>query len=257
MENVKIKSTKGNLSAVVCYPEIKTDKLAILCPGYLNSKDYQDMVGLAEMLSGQGYTVVRFDPTGTWESEGSISSYETSQYLVDIKNVLEFMLQRADFKHIMLAGHSRGGQVAIVYASRDPRISLVLGIMPSTGGPIKELRRAAWEKSGLEVSYRDLPANSLEKIKYSVPYSHAQDAGKYCALDEIDKIKVPIILIAGEIDEFVLPDSVKNLFEKANQPKRFAVIPGVGHNYRQSSEEVAIVNNEVLKQINNIYQEGK
>ena len=64
----KIPSSKGNLAAAVHYPETKTERLAILCPGYVDSKDYKHLVGLAEALSKQGYTVVRFEPTGTWES---------------------------------------------------------------------------------------------------------------------------------------------------------------------------------------------
>ena len=36
-----------------------------------------------------GYTVVRLQPTGTWDSEGDILDYTTTQYLVDVKHVLE------------------------------------------------------------------------------------------------------------------------------------------------------------------------
>src|SRR3989338_5134444 len=126
MEKVTIKNSLGkNISAIVTSPETKTDRLAILCPGYLDSKDYAHLVELAKTLVTKGYTTVRFDPTGTWESEGDISDYTTTQYLVDIKSVLEYMLREHNFKHVLLGGHSRGGQVAILYAARDARISLI------------------------------------------------------------------------------------------------------------------------------------
>ncbi|MDP3015240.1 MAG: alpha/beta hydrolase [bacterium] len=226
----KIPSTKGNLAAAIHYPENKTDKLAILCPGYLDSKNYKHLVGLAEVLREQEYTVVRFEPTGTWESEGDISDYTTSQYLEDIKNVLEYMLSQAGYKQILLSGHSRGGQV-----------SIVLGIMPSSG-PIEGQRREEWEKNSISVSQRDLPDNKDKKL----------DRDQYDAVGDAKKIKAPIILIAGELDDLVRPDDVREIFDSANGPKKFLVIPGIGHDYRYNDNEVSMVNEKILEQLNSI-----
>lgn len=102
MEAVKIPNTKGqHIAAVVHYPETQTEKLAVLCPGYLDTKDYDSLVKLADALAERGYTAVRFDPTGTWESEGGISDYLTSQYIKDIGSVLEYMLKQGNFTHIL------------------------------------------------------------------------------------------------------------------------------------------------------------
>lgn len=248
IENVKIPSSKGNLAAVVNHPEKQTGKLAILCPGYLDSKDYKGLAGLAEMLNEQNYTVVRFDPTGTWESEGDISEYTTTQYLEDIKSVLEHMLSREDYKEILLGGHSRGGQMSILYAARDPRISMILGIMPSSG-PLKGLQREDWEKTGVGISQRDLPDDGSRTREFRVPFSHVLDRDKYDAVGDIKKIKAPVILIAGELDELVLPSDVEKLFNNANEPKKFIVIPDVGHNYRHNDDEVKLVNEKILEQL--------
>ena len=247
----KIPSTKGSLAAAIHYSENKTDKLAILCPGYLDSKDYKQLIGLAEVLNKQGYTIVRFEPTGTWESEGDISDYTTSQYLEDIKNVLEYMLSKANYKHILLGGHSRGGQVSILYAARDSRISVVLGIMPSSG-PIQGQRREEWEKSGISVSQRDLPNDKDKKIEFRVPFNHVLDRDQYDAVGDAKKIKVPIILIAGELDDLVPPNEVREIFDNANEPKKFIVIPNIGHDYRHNDDEIKIVNNKILEQLKSI-----
>ena len=247
----KIPSTKGNLAATIHYPESKTDKLAILCPGYLDSKDYKQLVSLAEILKEQGYVVVRFEPTGTWGSEGDISDYTTSQYLEDIKNVLKYMLSQVSYKKVLLGGHSRGGQVSILYAARDSRISVVLGIMPSSG-PIQGQRREEWEKNGISVSQRDLPNDKDKKIEFRVPFKHVLDRDQYDAVGDAKKIKVPMILIAGELDDLVPPDDVKEIFDNANEPKRFLVISGIGHDYRHNDNEVAVVNEKILEQLNSI-----
>jgi len=160
MEPVKIPNLNGqSLAAVIHRPAVKTEKLAILCPGYLDTKDYTHLTMLAEDLASQGYTAVRFDPTGTWESDGDISEYLTSQYLKDIESVLEHMLAEGGYSYILLGGHSRGGQVSILYAARDLRISEVLGIMPSHA-PVEGKRREDWESAGVSNSSRDIPGNT-------------------------------------------------------------------------------------------------
>lgn len=247
MEKIKISNLKNkNIAAVVNYPKEKTDKLAILCPGYLDSKDYRGLSNLAEKLSGKDYVVVRFDPIGTWESEGDISEYTTTQYLADIKSVLEYMLSQRDYKIILLGGHSRGGKMSILYAARDSRITSVLAIMASSG-PIEGQGREEWEKSEVKISQRDLPDDESKKIEFCVPFSHVLDHDQYDALADVKKIKTPIIFIAGELDEVVPAEDVKEIFDNANEPKKFIIIPNIGHDYRYNPSETEIVNNKIME----------
>ena len=247
MEKVKIPNSSGkNISAVTDYPKTKTDKLAILCPGYLDSKDYSHLVELAKTLTKHGYTVVRFDPTGTWESDGDISDYTTTQYLDDIKSVLDFMLAQHTYTHILLGGHSRGGQLSILYAARDPRISLVLAIMPSSARTFVGSRREEWQKTGVSISQRDLPDKTGSK-EFRIPYSHVLDRDKYDVVKDVARVHVPLILITGELDTVVLPKYVKEIFDAANEPKQFISIPGIGHDYRHNAKEIDNVNAQIIK----------
>jgi len=251
VERIKIQSSKGNLAAVINYPEKKTGKLAILCSGYLDSKDYSHLKDLAEMLSKEGYTAVRFDSTGIWESEGDISDYTTTQYLEDIKSILEYMLHQANYDYILIGGHSRGGQVSILYAARDPRISFVLSIMPSSkltttmGQRFKD-----WQKTGISISYRDLPDNREQKREFHVPYSHAIDKDRYDVMKDVKKVKVPIIFITGELDDQCPPEHVRQIFDNANEPKQFVLIKGIGHDYRFNDDEIKLVNRNILNNMN-------
>ncbi|MDA3840747.1 MAG: alpha/beta fold hydrolase [Patescibacteria group bacterium] len=249
VNKIKIPTEKGNISAVINKSSSKTDQLAILCPGFLDSKDYNHLEKLAVLLSENGYTTVRFDPIGTWESDGNISEYTNSQCLKDIENVFEYMNKENEYKKILLGGHSRGGQLSILYAARDSRITTVLGIMPSSG-PIRDGQwRREWEDRGLLVAKRDLPANVEKYIEFQLPFAHVIDGDKYSALVDIKNVKVPIILIAGELDEMILPENVKKLYDNANDPKKFVNISEIGHNYRHNDKEIKIINNEILKLI--------
>ncbi len=246
-EKVKILNSKGqNIAAVIHKPEQDGGKLAILCPGFCDSKDYTHLVELADELSKEGFTAIRFDPTGTWESEGSMDDYTNTQYLNDVKSVLEFMERDRSYSYILLGGHSRGGQVSILYAAREPRISLVLGIMPSASLNYKNLDK--WREQGFRVTSRDIPVKE-EKIDIRIPFSHVLDQEKYNALEDIKKIKVPVVLINGEEDTSLIPGVVKKLYDCANEPKKFINIPKVGHDYRHNLEEVKIVNKVILENI--------
>lgn len=251
MEKIKIKTTKGYLSAVVHHPKEASDKLAVLCPGFLDSKNYAHLVALAEMLCERGYVAVRFDPTGTWESSGDIADYDTTQYLEDVKTVIDYINKDSKYNHILLGGHSRGGRMAILYGARDQRISLVLGIMPSHGlyeGPDRE----QWKKSGIKISQRDLPTNNKEYKEFRLPFSHVLDLDKYDTLKDTGEIKVPVILIAGELDKLVSPEDVKILFNNIIGVKKMIIAPNIGHDYRRKEKEIEIVNNLIAKELDNI-----
>lgn len=249
MEKVKIPNSKvQNLAAVIDRPKIATSKLAILCPGFLDTKDYTHLAELAKTLVNRGYTVARFDPTGTWESEGKIADYTTSQYLADVKSVLEYMLRESDYKHVLLGGHSRGGMVSILYAARDRRISTVVAIMPSSPYTFTGKRREEWEKTGVCVALRDVPEKGGNR-EFRVPFSHVTDREQYNVFEDVKKVRAPLILVTGELDKAVLPEHVKMIFDLANEPKKFIEIPKIGHDYRHSLSEVTIVNEEIMNSL--------
>jgi pimeloyl-ACP methyl ester carboxylesterase len=248
-EKIKILNNKGQtLDAVIHRPKEKTLRLAVLCPGYLDSKDYDHLVTLADLLANQGYTAVRFDPTGTWKSEGDISEYLTSQYLEDIKSVIEFMLGQDGYTHILLGGHSRGAQVSIMYAAKDSRVSEVLSIMPSTPKTMVGERYDQWKERGYEISKRVIPGTK-EIREFGVSYAHVTDRQKFNIFDEVKKVHVPLVLIAGETDAIALPEDVKQIYDLANEPKKFILIEGIGHDYRNNPSEIDTVNKKVLEAI--------
>ncbi|MBI2013740.1 MAG: alpha/beta hydrolase [Candidatus Colwellbacteria bacterium] len=244
-EKVKIPSGKNRLAAVVERDEkVKSEKLAILLPGYLDTKDYTHLVKLAGELVKQGYTTVRFDPTGTWESEGNISEYTTTQYLADIKAVVEFMLNRGSYKKIIIGGHSRGARLAVMYAARDTKISAVISIMPSLQSVMDEKLKEA-EKSGFTIHNRDIPGDSGTKT-FKVPYSHILDNYKYRVDEDVKRVKVPVLFLAGELDKICPPEDVKKVYNNANEPKEYIVIKNIGHDFRHNFSEIDAVNGVII-----------
>ncbi len=195
----------------------------------MDSKDYVGLAELANELTKHGYTSVRFDPTGVLDSDGDITDYTITQYLSDIKSVLEYTLTQSEYTDILLGGHSRGGMVSLLYAARDNRISKVLGIMPSSDESMTPKREREWKEIGVSVSTRDLPSNRDKKREFRVPFSHVEDRTQYNVVEDVAKITASIVLFAGEQDTLITPDDVKRIFNNADEPKTFTIIPKVGN----------------------------
>jgi pimeloyl-ACP methyl ester carboxylesterase len=173
------------------------------------------------------------------------------QYLEDVKTVINHMNENGEYKKILVGGHSRGGRISVLYAARDPRVSFVLGVMPSSREADKD-KKEEWRKAGIKISRRELP-DCKEKIKeFRLPFSHVLDLEKYNTFAEAGKIKNKVILIAGELDDLVLPEEVKELSEKIVSEKRFVIIPNIGHDYRKNDEEIEIINGIIANQLDSI-----
>ena len=258
MTKLKIPNAKGkNITAVVHYPAEETEKLAILCPGYLASKDYDHLILLADALAAHGYTTIRFDPIGTWESDGDIAGYNTTQYLNDVKTVLEYALQKRKYDNILLGGHSDGGMISILYAAKDSRISELLAIMPpSNRSMLRKKKSGEWEQNGFRVSKRNTP-NSTKEKEFRVPFSFAEDRNKYDVTKDVGTFRVPIVLIAGELDNINTPEDVKKIYDNANEPKKFILLKGIGHDYRFNPSEIKVVNDKILEALSDTIKVGK
>lgn len=248
--DLKIPNETGFLSTVVELSKTKSNKLAILCPGYLDSKEYYHLKSMSTELTSNGYTCVRFDPTGTWDSTGSINDYTMTRYLKDVASIVEYMKRKAKVSNLLVAGHSRGGQAALLYAARN-QVNTVIAAMPS-GGPLTSQdvhNYTVWEETRKQISYRNIP-ESRKQRKFVVPFNYLQDIYKYDMITEVARITARVVFIAGELDDVCPPKSVESLFNMTLGPKSFSILKGIGHSYRNSIAETTIVNAAIMSALN-------
>lgn len=247
-EKIKIKTENAVMAAVIHYPRKISEKLAILLPGYLDSKDYPHLVALAEDFQKVGYTAVRFDYRGTWESSGRLSDHTVFRQLQDVREVFDFMLKRHDYTWIVLGGHSRGGLIAMLYASQNPKISAVFGLMPPYAlvRTVNQHKIKQWKQNGFHISLRDIPGKTGQK-EFKMPYATMAEAERYSALEAVGRLQVPLLLVAGERDKVVCASDVKKIYKNARHFKKLVIIKNVDHDYRLKWGDIKIINKEVLK----------
>lgn len=242
--NSKHIKTKSFRLAVIIIGDTNSKKLAILIPGRLDTKDYANFISHAEYLAGHGFLALAFDPPGTWESDGTIEDYTTTNYIKAVNEIIEYFGNRPT----LLLGHSRGGTTAMLSCMQNPAINGIVLIMANYGTPTPPRKQT----EGFIVSHRDLPPGTSitkEQKHFRLPISYWKDGQKYNPIQALEKCTKPKILIYGTEDEFVSPEEVKSIFQKIPEPKMMSEVKSE-HDYRRNKNAIQEVNKAIGKFLN-------
>lgn len=234
-------TTKTFELALYAQGDSASEKLAIVIPGRLDTKDYIHNTSLVNALAARGYYALSFDPPGTWESPGSIDLYTTSSCIKAVNELIEYYGN----KPTVLAGHSRGGTVAMLVGPVHPAVTHFAAIFSYFGAPSDpEPERI---ENGALVSYRDLPPGTEktdEQKRFDLPLSYFADGAQYDALPALRSCTKPKLFLYGMRDTMNDPEDVKKAYAESAEPKRMEAIDAE-HDYRLSMQAVERVNSAV------------
>lgn len=89
---------------------------------------------IADYLTRNGIAVLRYDERGVGQSEGDFRSSTTADFAEDVENAIIYLKTRKeiDIKKMGLIGHSEGGIVASIVASKTKDINFIV-LLASTG----------------------------------------------------------------------------------------------------------------------------
>ena len=89
---------------------------------------------ISDFLSRNGIAVLRYDDRGTYGSEGDFSKATSLDFASDVESAVEFLKTRkeVDIKKIGLIGHSEGGIIAPMVASKSKDIRFII-LLSGTG----------------------------------------------------------------------------------------------------------------------------
>lgn len=213
--------------------------LAVLLPGFLDSRHDPALVALGRELRAARFTAVGLDPRGTWSSPGSPADLGPSTQLADVAGILdEFPADR-----VALVGHCYGAQLACLAAARDPRITDVVAIMPSRCfiwpddyDPALDTWRVAGERTFVRTDRT-----------FQVPHSVVLDALDHDLPTALADLRQRILFVAGERDELIGVEPVRWLYDECGSAdKQLAVLP-VQHDFRDLPAEIAAVAAAVVR----------
>lgn len=142
-------SAGNSLSGTLTLPARgNASKLVILITGSgpqnrdteLTPYHHRPFLVLSDYLTRQGIAVLRYDDRGTGKSTGTFAQATTADFADDAEAALNYVFSRADLKNmtIGLAGHSEGGMIAPIVASKNPKVKFIV-LMAAPGIPVYQL----------------------------------------------------------------------------------------------------------------------
>lgn len=160
--------------------------------------------GMARALAGEGMSVLLFDYRGYGDNDGSPSE---AGLRADARAALAHLLGRDDVdpERIVYLGESLGSAVALGLATENAPAALVLR------SPFTSLADVGRHH------YPFLPVRLLIRDRYR-------------CVDLVERLRSPLLVIAGDEDRIVPPAFSRRLFDAAPEPKEWVVLEGVGHN---------------------------
>jgi alpha/beta superfamily hydrolase len=123
------------LAGTFTWPKNKTNcPVAILISGSGPQNRNEELLGhkpflvLADYLTKNDIAVLRFDDRGVGESTGSFTSATTADFGTDVEAALLYLQTRKEINKnkIGLIGHSEGGMIAPMVASRSKNVAFVV-----------------------------------------------------------------------------------------------------------------------------------
>ena len=124
---------------------------------------------LADYLTRKGIAVLRYDDRGTASSKGDFSTATTYDLSTDTEAAVEYLKARKEInkKQIGLVGHSEGGIIAPMLASRSKDIAYIV-MLAGPGIPIDELLFKQQELIGKASGMSDIDIQKTKAINKGI-----------------------------------------------------------------------------------------
>lgn len=214
-------------------------KVALVLPGFLDSKDYAHIRSHVDFLATLGYYAMAIDMPGTWESGGDIIDYSFTNCLLAVTELIE-KLNRPT----IIVGHSNGGRLSLFAALKSPTVTGVIAMMSplyTVRSTSKKQRLVQWKAEGVRHYEMDIPTKPGQVKRMTVPFSFIEDSEKYQLSKVISKVTIPKLFIAGSQDHVITKTEIKKSYEYATPPKQFKIVEA-GHIYRHDVKAITEVN---------------
>jgi pimeloyl-ACP methyl ester carboxylesterase len=215
---------------------------------------------IADSLTRRGIAVLRYDDRGVGGSGGSLADAGLSGLVADVGAAVSRLRTSSgiDESRVGLIGHSEGGIIAPIVASRDPEIAVIV-LMAGTAAPIDsvvleqsiEAALAAGGDSADVERARESTLRLMDAIREGrEPEDTDLSPGMQKWLREhiehdpiatIKQVSVPVLVVNGGHDIQVFPEHARRLgaaLEQAGHPDyEVRIFPDLNHLFAVSRGE--------------------
>jgi pimeloyl-ACP methyl ester carboxylesterase len=235
VERVEFENSRG-LKLVGDYLEADSDAGIVMAHGFTGDRtEWGYFNHVAEYLNDSGYNVLRFDFSGSGESDNE--PIAIGNQVEDLKSAIEYIESRG-VERLGLYGHSQGGLVSL--RNHDLADVLVL-TSPVTNSlanygekKLTESQREELERKGKWTVTREKgPRN-----EYVIDGSIIEEKESINQNELLEEIEEPVKIIHGDQDEVVPLEHSKDAVDML-ETSELKVVEGLNHGYNEKIGQIA------------------
>ena len=226
LENVDFPSGGNTLLGRMYRPEGRARYPAVaICHGYPGDTKNMD---LAEELALNGIVTLVFFYQGAWGSGGK---YSLTKLETGAKDAVAYLrtLPYVDPERVGLVSHSMGALPLTKTMSLDQTIKT--GVLMS---PASDTSAMA---AGSEETAKRLASMAVGKLNGAIQETLLKDLNDVSKATNpimlVPKIKAPLMVVVGSMDNVTPPEACKRLYDAAREPKKWVLIEGADHGYSE------------------------
>lgn len=229
--------------------ETGSKQLVIVCHGFQSSKERIPMVNLAAALEKEGISAFRFDFAGNGESEGSFQYGNYRREAEDLRAVVQHFHGENRVISAVI-GHSKGGNVVLLYASKYNDVHTVVNI--SGRFNLEKGMEGRLGKDFLlklkQHGYIDV-FNRKGKFEYRVTEESLKDrlTTDIHAVCLLIQQECRVLTVHGSMDKFVPAEDALE-FAKFIPNHKLHIIKGANHEYTSHQGELTSVVLDFLRE---------
>jgi uncharacterized protein len=223
------------IAAILSAPDVPTTRLAVLCHGFLSSKNSTTNKTLTHLLNERGLATFRFDFFGQGESDGPFEELTTTLAVHQAQAALDLVTSRG-YDRIGLVGSSFGGLVAILTAAQRRDIACLALKCPVVDFA-EELRLTFGLEELAQWEATDTIPNIMGGIaRVRLRYDFYEDSLGQIAYGPAERITAPTLIVQGEKDECVPLHQSRRLCDALGGPRKLVLLPEADHQFTRRED---------------------
>jgi len=227
--------------SILTTPDDGTERIAVLCHGFLSSKTSSTNNTLTRMLIERGIATFRFDFFGQGDSPGPFKEITTTLAIEQTLAALDHVAHKG-YRRIGLMGSSFGGLVSILTAAQRTDLACL-----ALKCPVVDFAEELQLEFGEEELARWQASDTIPNImggtdRIALRYAFYEDCLRRIAYEPAKAITAPTVIVQGEQDEHVPLHQSRRLYDALQVKKHLELLPGADHQFTKREDFARMTN---------------